>query len=135
MTSYDVLILGAGHAGVAIATHLRQEGFAGSIALVGDEPHVPYQRPPLTKAFLQGEMDVADLALGFGPEDTDLDLLSGSAAVEINRSARTVRLADGSALGYGKLAIATGSRPRRLPAPEDADIHYLTTLGRSEERR
>ena len=129
MTSYDVLILGAGHAGVAIATHLRQEGFAGSIALVGDEPHAPYQRPPLTKAFLQGEMDVADLALGFGPEDTDLDLLSGSAAVEINRSARTVRLADGSALGYGKLAIATGSRPRRLPAPEDADIHYLTTLG------
>ena len=126
--NFDIVVIGAGHAGLAIIDRLRKNGFSGAIALIGDEPHIPYQRPPLTKGYLQGEMSFDELSLGFDLVALNVTFLSGTAAVAIDRQARSVQLADGKRIGFGKLALATGSRPRSLPAPDDAEILYLTTL-------
>jgi 3-phenylpropionate/trans-cinnamate dioxygenase ferredoxin reductase component len=126
--SFDIVVIGAGHAGLAIIDRLRKNGFNGSIALIGDESHAPYQRPPLTKGYLQGEMSLDELSLGFDLAVLNVTFLSGVSATAIDRQARSLMLADGMRIGYRKLALATGSRPRRLPAPDDADILYLTTL-------
>jgi 3-phenylpropionate/trans-cinnamate dioxygenase ferredoxin reductase subunit len=127
-----VVIVGAGQAGYQVAESLRQDGYTGSVTLVGDEPDVPYQRPPLSKAYLLGETD--RLRLKFRTEEwyaehhvvTHLNV----AAVAIDRAARTVALADGTVLPYAHLVLATGARPRPLPVP-GADlpgVHMLRTL-------
>lgn len=125
---YDIVVIGAGHAGVALVQHLRANGFSGSIALVGDEPHAPYQRPPLTKDLLLGDSNLEDISLGLDPEARAVTFMPSCRVVEIERQSRFVRLADGAKLGYGKLVLATGSRPRRLPGAEDANPLYLTCL-------
>lgn len=132
-----IVIVGAGQAAAQAIQSLRQGGsstgpnggFKGPIALVGDEPVLPYQRPPLSKKYLTGEMD-ADRLL-FRPEtvyrDWDVDLHIGVRAEAIDTAAARVRLADGTTLPYGKLLIATGMRPRPLPIA-GADLPGVLTL-------
>jgi len=124
-----IVIIGAGQAGVQAAATLRAEGFAGSLTLVGDEPFPPYQRPPLSKAYLAG--DFARERLFLKPDsfytETACDLRLGVPAQSIDRAAKTVRLSDSTALAYDRLLLTTGSRVRKLPIP-GADlrgVYYL----------
>jgi len=113
------VIVGAGHGGGAAAAFLRQFGWRGSITLVGDESHPPYQRPPLSKAWLQGEADAESLLLRPASfyADQDITLRLGIPVVAIDRAALVVRLADGVTLPYDFLILATGASPRRIPLP------------------
>lgn len=124
-----IVIVGAGQAGAQAVASLRAEGHNGPLTLVGEEPFAPYQRPPLSKAYLSGAMERERLFLkpdAFYAE-AHCELLLGVAATAIDRAAKTVRLADGRALAYDKLLLATGSRVRRIPVPGAglAGIHYL----------
>lgn len=114
-----VVIVGAGHAGGTVAALLRQWGCDAPITLIGEEPIVPYQRPPLSKAWLKGETDAESLMLR--PEsfyaENDIGLRLSTRVERIDREARTVGLRDGEALPYTKLIIATGARARRIPLP------------------
>lgn len=112
-----VLILGAGHAGGSAAAFLRSSGFEGRIVLAGEEPVAPYQRPPLSKAWLKGEADLDALLLRpetFYPEHT-IELRTGVRATSLDAGARVVTFDDGSVEPYDVLIIATGSTARRLP--------------------
>ena len=114
-----IVIVGAGQAGVQTAEALRSGGFAGSITLVGDEPYGPYHRPPLSKAWLAGDMDSAQLVMR-APDmlaRKGIDLRTGATVTHIDRNAQQVQLADGSALPYTGLVMATGATPRRLTLP------------------
>ncbi|MBB5048611.1 3-phenylpropionate/trans-cinnamate dioxygenase ferredoxin reductase subunit [Rhodopseudomonas rhenobacensis] len=130
-----VLIVGAGHAGFQVAVSLRQAKFAGRIVLINDEKHLPYQRPPLSKAYLKGEG--APDSLMFRPEkffvDQTIELVSDR-AVSIDRAARKLLLASGQSLDYGHLVIATGARNRLLDVPNSTleDVLYLRTMDESE---
>jgi 3-phenylpropionate/trans-cinnamate dioxygenase ferredoxin reductase subunit len=124
-----IVIVGAGQSGAQAVATLRSEGFAGDITLVGDEPYAPYQRPPLSKAYLMGTMERDRLFLK--PDafyrEAKCDLILGVAATKIERDAHKVILSDGRALAYDKLLLATGSRvrPIRCPGSELSGIHYL----------
>ena len=127
--SQSVVIVGAGQAGFSAATALRKYGFAGGIRLIGAEPHAPYQRPPLSKAFLLGEVGADRLLLK--PEsfyrDQGIDLITGTTIAAIDRMSRTVFAAEQS-WSYDHLVLATGSRVRRLSASSGDDlagVHYL----------
>jgi 3-phenylpropionate/trans-cinnamate dioxygenase ferredoxin reductase component len=134
-----VLILGTGQAGFQVASSLREERFDGRITLVGEEPEPPYQRPPLSKAYLTGKADAK--AVRLRPEkffaDHRLELRAGERAVRIDRAARRVVLASGEALAFDHLVLATGARNRALPVPgADLDgVMQLRTLGEAEELR
>jgi 3-phenylpropionate/trans-cinnamate dioxygenase ferredoxin reductase subunit len=138
MTQGPVVIVGAGHAGFQVAASLRQHGFAGRICLLNDEAHLPYQRPPLSKAYLKGEGRPDSLM--FRPDkfyrDQAIELMA-ERAVAIDRGARTVRLASGAALEYWHLVLATGARNRLLDIPNAGldDVRYLRTLDESEALR
>ena len=114
-----VLVIGAGHAGGSAAAYLRQYGYVGDITLVGDEPHAPYQRPPLSKAWLTGEADSESLLVRPESFDTQekITLKRGLRAERINRAGKTVTFDDGSLLPYDTLILATGARARTLDAP------------------
>jgi NADPH-dependent 2,4-dienoyl-CoA reductase/sulfur reductase-like enzyme len=113
-----IVIVGAGQGGVQAAASLRQGGFDGSIALINGEPGLPYQRPPLSKAYLLGKLDARRLLLRqehwYANQRVDL---IGERAVAIDRGAHQVRLAGGADLAYDHLILATGSRNRVLPVP------------------
>lgn len=114
-----IVIVGAGQAGVQAAEALRAGGFAGAITLLGDEPWGPYHRPPLSKAWLAGEIDAAQLVMR-APEllaKKGITLRTGLAATAIDRGAKTIALADGSTIAYTGLVLATGATPRRLDLP------------------
>ncbi|MDO8904269.1 NAD(P)/FAD-dependent oxidoreductase [Hydrogenophaga sp.] len=114
-----IVIVGAGQAGVMTAETLRSGGFEGAITLLGDEPHGPYHRPPLSKAWLAGEIEAAQLVMR-APEmlaRKHIDLRTGVTVKAIDRNVRTVILGDGSVLRYTGLVLATGSTPRNLPLP------------------
>ena len=138
MNSGPVIIAGAGHAGFQLAASLRQNGFSGRIALVNDEGHLPYQRPPLSKAYLKGTGGPESLM--FRPEkfyhDQNIDLISDRVA-SIDRGTRKLSLASGSSLDYGHLVLATGARNRLLDIPNaNLDrVRYLRTLDESEALR
>jgi 3-phenylpropionate/trans-cinnamate dioxygenase ferredoxin reductase subunit len=127
-----VVIVGAGQAGAQVAVSLRQLGFAGEITLLGEEPHLPYQRPPLSKAYLGGEMALERTWLrseGYYQKH-GIDLRLGVCVARILRAERTVVCADGARLGYSALALCTGTRARRLDVP-GVDLPgalYLRTL-------
>ncbi len=114
-----VVVVGAGHAAGALAAELRRQGWAGPITLIGDEPYPPYQRPPLSKAWLKGEADADALALrpdSFYAEH-QIALRLGTRATGLDLAGRAVRLSDGSELAYDALVLATGARARALPLP------------------
>lgn len=126
-----IVIVGAGHAAAQLVETLRRKGFGGELVVVGDEPEVPYQRPPLSKKYLAGELDKERLAIrapGFYAEHR-VALHLGRPAQTIDRSARFVRLDDGTTLPYDALVLATGSLPRPLPVPGTtlAGVYTLRT--------
>jgi len=124
-----VVILGAGHAGGAMAAFLRQAGHEGPIVLIGDEPIGPYQRPPLSKAWLKGEADADSLALK-DPSwyaDNGCDLKLGVRATGLNRGEKAVTLSTGETVSYDILVFATGARARKLPIP-GADLQGVLEL-------
>ncbi len=112
-----VVIVGAGHAGVQAAASLRDEGYGGKIVLISDEKALPYQRPPLSKAFLKGEMEKEALQLRgarfYG--EKGIDLLLGEVATAIERPAKRIHFDSGVSLQYAHLVLATGGRERPLP--------------------
>lgn len=112
-----VVIVGASAGGLATAEALRRQSYRGTLTLIGDEPHLPYDRPPLSKQFLSGEWQPERLRLRPPSEiDTlDIDLRLGTSATGVDRDKRTVTLSDGRTLPYDALVVATGVRPRRLP--------------------
>ena len=114
----DVVIIGAGQAGVQVALSLRQKGHTGGITLIGDEAHLPYQRPPLSKAYLKGEMARDSLTLR--PADAlvgqEIALSLGVKAIGIDRAGHLV-ITDGEPVRYDRLVLATGTRPRELTLP------------------
>ena len=138
MEQGPVLIAGAGHAGFQLAASLRQHGFGGRICLINDEAHLPYQRPPLSKAYLKGEGRPDSLM--FRPDrfyrEQNVELIADR-AVAIDRAARKLVLAAGAALDYGHLVLATGARNRLLDIPNAnlADVRYLRILDESEVLR
>jgi NADPH-dependent 2,4-dienoyl-CoA reductase/sulfur reductase-like enzyme len=126
-----VTIVGASLAGLRCAEALRSDGFTGRITLVGDEPHRPYDRPPLSKQFLTGAWDEDRISL-FKPErhdPLDLELRLGVRATGLDVEARRVELADGSVLESDAVVVATGAGLRRLPGTEGrAHIHGVRTI-------
>jgi len=124
-----VVIVGAGHAGVAAAAALREEKYSGPIVLVSDETHAPYQRPPLSKAYLKGSLGRESLVLRGAAfyDQQRVDTKFGDAVVSIDRAAKQVCFGSGRSLGYEHLILATGARAR--PAPfADADLAGVVTL-------
>jgi 3-phenylpropionate/trans-cinnamate dioxygenase ferredoxin reductase component len=126
-----VIIVGAGQGGLQVAASLREEGYAGPVTLIGDEPGLPYQRPPLSKGFLTGKTTAEQLQLrpaAFYAERT-IDLLAGERVATIDPGARRVTLASGATKDYEHLVLATGSRPRvpRVPGIELAGVQTLRT--------
>jgi 3-phenylpropionate/trans-cinnamate dioxygenase ferredoxin reductase subunit len=138
MMQGPVLIVGAGHAGFQLAASLRQHGFSERMGLINDEAHLPYQRPPLSKAYLKGEGRPDSLM--FRPDkfyrDQNIELIADR-AVSIDRTARRLLLASGASLDYGHLVLATGARNRLLDIPNAnlKDVLYLRTLDESEALR
>src|SRR3979409_810088 len=138
MTGGSGVIAGAGHAGFQLAASLRQHGYKERICLINDEAHLPYQRPPLSKAYLKGEGRPDSLM--FRPDkfyrEQNIELIASRAA-SIDRAARRLMLASGSALDYGHLVLATGARNRLLDIPNaNLDtVRYLRTLDESEALR
>jgi len=129
MSSPPVVIVGAGHAGVQAAASLRENAFDGDVILLSDEKDLPYQRPPLSKAFLKGEMDIHGLPLRAEAffQHQRIDLRLGQRATRIDRSTRRVELGDGGAIGFGHLILATGARQRRLDVT-GLDLPHVFTL-------
>ncbi len=138
MTQGTVLIIGAGHAGFQLAASLRQHGFGERICLINDEAHLPYQRPPLSKAYLKGAGGADSLM--FRPDkfyrDLNIELIADR-ALSIDRAARRLSLVSGASLDYGHLVLATGARNRLLDIPNAslADVRYLRALDESEALR
>lgn len=125
------VIVGSGQAGGWAAKTLREQGFTGSVAIVGQEPHPPYERPPLSKQLLVSAKPVATSYLWQPEKLNELGIERDCAlVVAIERSKRELVLGDGRRLGYDKLLLATGARPRRLirPGTNLSGIHYLRTV-------
>ena len=126
-----VVVVGASAGGLATAEALRRLGYQGDVTLVGNEPHLPYDRPPLSKKILTGELDPDQLLLR-PPADIDalgVDLRLGVTATGVDLQNRIVALAGGARVGYDSLVVATGVRPRRLPGTEGVrGVHVLRTL-------
>lgn len=125
-------IIGAGHAAGQLSASLRQEGYEGEIVVYGDELHVPYQRPPLSKAYLAGELGLEKVYLRPAKfyEDKNITLRLGETVTAIDPATKTITSDEGSTLEYDDLVLATGGRPRELPI-EGADlggIHYLRSI-------
>jgi 3-phenylpropionate/trans-cinnamate dioxygenase ferredoxin reductase subunit len=134
-----VVIVGASHAGFQVAASLRQAGFEGPVRLLGDEPVLPYQRPPLSKDYLLGKIGLDLLVMR--PEafyrDHRIDFLPGTRVTAIDRAGRSVRLASGECVEYGHLVLATGARNRVPPLPgvELDGVCYLRDLAETEALR
>ncbi|MEV1024537.1 FAD-dependent oxidoreductase [Streptomyces sp. NPDC050264] len=125
-----VTVVGASLAGLYAARELRAQGFDGRLVIVGEEPHPPYDRPPLSKDFLTGRAGEGRLALCDAEETRELgaEWLLGVRAAGLDAQARTVLLEDGRAVCGDGVVIATGARARRLPGPRLAGVHTLRTL-------
>jgi len=135
----QIVIVGAGQAADAAAHTLRRKGFTGILSIVGDEPWLPYQRPPLSKKFLSGALERERLCIRPAQFYTDHSIVTHlrRRVEEISRESQRVMLNDGSALAYDALLLATGSRPRPLPAAGAAlpGVHVLRTIGDVERIR
>lgn len=126
------IIIGASHAAAQLAPSLRQDGWEGDIIVIGDETHVPYHRPPLSKAYLLGEKSADELLIR--PQEIyskhNIEFRLGTRVSAINRAEKTLTLHDGERLSYDKLAICTGARVRKvaLPGSELQGVHYLRNI-------
>ena len=131
MPAGGVVIVGSGQAGFQVAASLRMEGYEGAITLIGDEPNLPYQRPPLSKGFMAGKQDIEDTALRPSAfyESHRIELMMSARVTEIDRVARSVRLRSGRNVSYEALVLAVGARNRTLPieGAELDGICYLRT--------
>jgi 3-phenylpropionate/trans-cinnamate dioxygenase ferredoxin reductase subunit len=125
----QIVVIGAGQAGAALVARLRSQGHAGQITLVGDEAVLPYQRPPLSKGYLMGEMEVDRLTLRSADfyADNAITLRLGTPVTRIDPLARTVALGS-DLIPYDQLALTTGSYPRRLPAAIGGDLAGVYTV-------
>jgi 3-phenylpropionate/trans-cinnamate dioxygenase ferredoxin reductase component len=132
VTTPRVVIAGAGQAGFQVAMSLRTEGYEGPVTLIGEEPHLPYQRPPLSKAFMTGKQDIEGTALRPGAyyKDHLIDLTMGEKIAGIDPLSRSVKLASGANIPFEILVLAVGARNRTLLVPgADLDgVCYLRTL-------
>jgi len=126
-----LIIVGAGHAGGRVALTLREEGYAGRLVLIGDELHLPYERPPLSKGLLQGSAELAHFSLCDAQRVDELAIehMPGNPALKLDTQARRLQLADGRTLEYSALLLATGGKARRLPgvSPALTNVLYLRT--------
>jgi len=133
------VIVGGGHAAGALLTTLLQRKYQHEVVLVGEEPHPPYQRPPLSKNYLAGEVDQASLYLKPRSvyENAGQQLRLGVRVEQIDRNNKTIRLSDQSMLKYDRLVLATGSHVRRLNAPGAGlkGIHYLHDIADTDALR
>jgi 3-phenylpropionate/trans-cinnamate dioxygenase ferredoxin reductase component len=129
-----IVVVGGGLAGAKAVEALREEGFTGTLTLIGDEQHLPYERPPLSKGYLAGNDDRESFVV----HDADwyaehkVDLMLGTTATSVDTAAKEVELVDGRRIGYDKLLLATGSRARTLPLP-GAGAHGVLTLRHVED--
>jgi len=134
-----IVIVGAGQAAAQAVDVLRRKGFAGSIVLVGDEPFLPYQRPPLSKKYFAGSLARDRLPIRHQSfyDEHRVEVRLGRRATGIDRAARLVALDDGSALPYDALLLATGSTPRRVQAPgaDLAGLYYLRSIEDTDRLR
>lgn len=132
MAQPTVVIIGAGQAGFQVAVSLREMHYDGRIVVIGDEPHAPYQRPPLSKAYLLGECTDEQLLLRPATyySQHNIDLITGKRAVAIDRNRRKVALEDDSVIDYDHLVLAMGARNRPLPVPgaDLPNVCFLRTL-------
>ena len=135
----QIVIAGGGQAAVQAVDTLRRKGFAGKLTLVGDEPWLPYQRPPLSKKYLAGALERERLMIRPAQffADHQVQALLGRRVREIVRREQRLRLDDDTVLAYDALLLATGSRPRRLAAPgtELAGVHFLRTIADADRIR
>ena len=116
---FDVVIVGAGHGGAQVAVMLRTQKFSGSIAIIGEEPELPYERPPLSKEYFAGEKEFERIQLRPAKywDERDVTMLLGKRVVSVDAVGHTVTAESGETIGYGKLVWATGGDPRMLPIP------------------
>ncbi|MBY4226888.1 MULTISPECIES: NAD(P)/FAD-dependent oxidoreductase [Nocardiaceae] len=132
----SVTIVGASLAGLCSARALRAAGFDGSVTIVGAESHRPYDRPPLSKEYLAGDVDVSTLALEPDDENLDATWILGRTATALDPSRRTVTLDDGAELTSDGVVLATGSRARSLPGTDHlAGVHVLRTIDDADRLR
>jgi NADPH-dependent 2,4-dienoyl-CoA reductase/sulfur reductase-like enzyme len=130
----SVTVVGASLSGHSMVRALRQEGFTGSITVVGDEHHRPYDRPPLSKEFLLGLVDESALALEIAGDELSARWLLGHRAVSLDAQARAVTLADGTTITSDVVVLATGSRARRLDASDHRLLGVHTLRGLDDAR-
>jgi len=135
----QIVIAGGGQAAAQTVDTLRRKGFTGKLTVVGEEPWLPYQRPPLSKKYLAGALERERLLLRPAQfyAEHHVDVVTGRRVVEILRREQRVRLDDGALLAYDALVLATGSRPRILPVPgaELSGVHFLRTLADADRIR
>lgn len=141
-TQACAVIVGGGHAGSEAAVSLRQNGFSGRILIISDEPGLPYQRPPLSKAFLAGSMSAEALQIrpAAAYVKADIEIINGVAVSALDLEGRSLRLTDGRSLDWSQLILATGSRARRLQLTglgerQPNNLHYLRTQADAERLR
>lgn len=139
MTGQTIIVAGTGQGGFQVAASLRQEGFDGRIVMIGEEPGLPYQRPPLSKAHLKEEQSIDAVLLRKPPfyEKNRIEVIDGTTVAAIDRPARRVSLGNGEQLSYDHLVLAIGARNRTLPMPgTDCDgVLALRTVVESETLR
>lgn len=132
MEYFDVLIAGGGHAAAELSTNIRRLGSSLSIGIVSAEPSLPYERPPLSKAFLSGTVESDEILLREAPywERNNVAVITTERIAAIDTASKTVRCQTGLQFGYGSLVWAAGGRARVLPVPgsEAAGVHYVRTL-------
>jgi len=135
----QIVVVGAGQAAAQAVDTLRRKGFTGQLTVVGDEPWLPYQRPPLSKKYLAGSVERERLWIRPAPYFADHDVRShlGRRVTQINRREQRIHLDEGGSLPYDALLLATGSRPRGLPIPgtELAGVHLLRTIDDADRIR
>jgi 3-phenylpropionate/trans-cinnamate dioxygenase ferredoxin reductase subunit len=136
-TPKRIVVIGGGLGGAKTVEALREQGYTGALTLIADEADLPYERPPLSKKYLQGEAPFDDAVVH--PSEWylehDVDLKLGIAAMSVDREAHQVSLADGTTVGYDKLVLATGAIPRRLEVPGADAVHYLRSRHESDTLR
>ncbi|KWW99961.1 Ferredoxin--NAD(+) reductase [Carbonactinospora thermoautotrophica] len=131
-----IVIVGAGQCGASAAETLRNEGFDGTLILIGDEDDPPYERPPLSKEYLQGKQDREELLIRSREwyRDAGIELRTGSAATSLDLDAGVVRLSDGDRVSFDRLLLATGGRARTLPGDYQR-VRYLRSLADADRLR